>query len=329
VDAFSDVLNVVSLTGGVFLNAEFTAPWCVVTPPRSAMTAALAPAAGSLVLYHFVVEGGCWIAVDGHPPARVEAGQLVMIPGGDSHLLGSALEIAPVQIGSILRPPAPGEVVRLAHGGGGEATRIVCGFLTCDSRAGNPLAGALPPLVSLAVRGTPWGKWIESTLAFAAQETEASRTGSVSVLAKLSELLFVEAVRRYVESLPPAATGWLAGLCDPYVGRALGLIHAQPAGDWTVENLGRRIGLSRSALAERFTALVGKPPMQYLARWRLQLAARELRAGKRGIARIAEEVGYGSEASFSRAFKREFGVPPNAWRRAPADAARNAPPSSA
>lgn len=314
-DALSDVLKVVKLAGGIFLNVEFTNPWSIETPPQGDITQVLAPGAGNLVLYHFVAEGACWAKVPGAPATRLGAGELVMIPGGDSHILASDPQLAPVPIASILRAPAPGEVVRLAHGGGGEATRLVCGFLACDSRYGNPLAGALPRLLTLGVRGTPWGGWIESTLALAAQETGAARAGSVSVLAKLSELLFVEAVRRYAETLPPGATGWLAGLRDPLVGKALALLHEQPAQAWTVEQLGREVGLSRSTISERFTALLGLAPMQYLVRWRMQLAAERLRSDERGIARIAEEVGYESEAAFNRAFKREFGVPPAKWRR--------------
>jgi AraC-like DNA-binding protein len=313
-DALSDVLKVVKLAGGVFLNVEFTNPWSIETPPQGDITQVLAPGAGNLVLYHFVAEGACWAKVPGAPATRLGAGELVMIPGGDSHILASDPQLAPVPIASILRPPGPGEVVQLRHGGGGATTRIVCGFLACDS-LGNPLAGALPRLLTLGVRGSSWGGWIESTLALAAQETGAARAGSVSMLAKLSELLFVEAVRRYVESLPPASTGWLAGLRDPLVGKALALLHAQPAREWTVEQLGREVGLSRSALSERFGALVGQPPMQYLVRWRMRLAADRLRSDERGIARIAEEVGYESEAAFNRAFKREFGVPPAKWRR--------------
>lgn len=315
-DALSDVLKVVKLSGGVFLNIEFTAPWSIETPPQGDITQVLAPGAGNLVLYHFVVEGVCWAKVPGAPATRLGAGELVMIPGGDSHILASDSQLAPVPIASILRPPAPGEVVQLRHGGGGTPTRLVCGFLACDAHLGNPLAGALPRLLRLGVRGSSWGGWIESTLALAAQETSAARAGSVSVLAKLSELLFIEAVRRYVESLTPASTGWLAGLRDPLVGKALALLHAHPAREWTVEQLGREVGLSRSALSARFAALVGQPPMQYLARWRLRLAADRLRSKERGIARIAEDVGYESEAAFNRAFKREFGVPPAKWRRA-------------
>jgi len=315
-DALSDVLRTVKLSGGVFLNVEFTAPWCIETPPAEGILQLLAPGAGNLVLYHFVAEGSCWAGVPDGPSARLSAGELVMIPGGDLHRLGSDPARAPVPIANILRAPAPGEVVRLSHGGGGEATRLVCGFLACDTRHGNPLAGALPRLLTLGVRGTPWGAWIESTLALAAQETGAARAGSVSVLAKLSELLFVEAVRRYAETLPPHATGWLAGLRDPLVGKALALLHAQPARAWTVEQLGREVGLSRSTISERFTALLGLAPMQYLVRWRMQLAAQRLRSDARGVARIAEDVGYESEAAFNRAFKREFGVPPAKWRRA-------------
>jgi transcriptional regulator GlxA family with amidase domain len=191
----------------------------------------------------------------------------------------------------------------------------VCGFLGCDRLEGNPLAGALPPVLRFDTRQGSSAAWMSSSLEFAADEIAAHRAGSETILAKMSELMFVEALRRYVESLPEEQTGWLAGLKDPFVSRALSLMHKRLNEEWTVDDLGRQVGLSRSALADRFTRLIGEPPMRYLARWRLQVAANQLRNSDAPLAHIAEQVGYESEAAFNRAFKRSFGVPPATWRR--------------
>jgi AraC-like DNA-binding protein len=209
----------------------------------------------------------------------------------------------------------PGEVMSVFYGGGGAKTRIVCGFLACDEVLSNPLLVSLPRIFKVDVRNGSGSAWLESSLRFAAEEAAVSRAGSATVLAKLSELLFVEAVRRCIDTLPENEKNWLAGLRDRFVGRALSLLHSQPAHAWTVDELARKVGLSRSALAQRFSDFLGQPPMQYLARWRLQIAAQQLRDGEKSLADVAEHVGYDSEAAFNRAFKREFGMPPASWRR--------------
>ena len=214
----------------------------------------------------------------------------------------------------------PGEVMTLAYGGGGEVTRMVCGFLAAQDILKNPLLSALPRLFKVSMRGSS-ASWLESSLRFATEEAASTHAGSATVLAKLSELVFVEAVRRYVDTMPDDRKGWLAGLRDRFVARALALMHARPAHPWTVEDLAHRVGMSRSALAQRFTDLLGVPPMQYLAQWRLQLAAQQLRLTDRSLVSVAEDVGYESEAAFNRAFKREFGMPPATWRRNSASSA--------
>jgi AraC-like DNA-binding protein len=223
-------------------------------------------------------------------------------------------------------------LLELRAGGGGEATRFICGYLACDRRASRAL-GSLPPMLRISLGDISLSGWLADLLRVGVQESHAQRPGSQSLLAKLSELAFTEALRRYAQSNPPELKGWLAGLQDSYVGRALALLHGDPARGWTVEELAREVALSRSALAERFTAMIGEPPMQYLTRWRLTLAAQALRNGSEAIARIAKRSGYESEASFTRAFKREFGVPPAAWRktdgRGPAVASAGRPASSA
>lgn len=248
---------------------------------------------------------------------QVEAGDIIIVPQGETHMIGSATDAPPELMAPLLTDQVqtrPGEVMTLAHGGGGAVTRMVCGFLAAQDIWKNPLLSALPRLFTVGMRGST-ASWLESSLRFATEEAASAHAGRSTVLAKLSELLFVEAVRRYVDTMPDDRKGWLAGLRDRLVARALALMHARPAHAWTVEDLARQVGMSRSGLAQRFTDLLGVPPMQYLAQWRLQLAALQLRTADRSLARVAEAVGYESEAAFNRAFKREFGVPPATWRR--------------
>jgi AraC-like DNA-binding protein len=249
---------------------------------------------------------------------HLTAGELLVVPQGESHIMASVLDLSPVQVGPLLATQletAPRQVMRLSYGGGGTGTRLVCGFLACDDILGNPLLSALPRIFKVDMRNDPRSAWLDASLQFATAEAADLRAGSEVVLARLSELLFVEAVRRCIDGLPADKKGWLAGVRDRFVGRALSMLHAQPARDWTVDELARCAGLSRSALAQRFTDLLGQPPMQYLAHWRLQIAAQELLADGKSVASVAEHVGYESEAAFNRAFKREFGLPPAGWRR--------------
>jgi AraC family transcriptional regulator, alkane utilization regulator len=314
-DALSDVLRVVRLKGGVFLHAEFTEPWCIFSQVTPQDCGSLLDGAEQVVLYHYVVEGRLTAQIPNHPGVEIEAGEVVIFPHNDGHLLGSHLDLPPVPSREVVRVSPESGLFIIQHGGGGEKTRIVCGFLGCDRLEGNPLAAALPPLLRFDARHGSAAAWIKSSFEFAADEIAARRAGSQTVLAKLSELLFVETLRHYVERLPNEQTGWLAGLKDPFVSRALSLLHRRVAHQWTVDDLGREVGLSRSALADRFTRLIGEPPMRYLARWRIQLAAHHLRNSETTLARIAEQVGYESEAAFNRAFRRSFGVPPATWRR--------------
>lgn len=315
-DALSEVLRLVRLTGAVFLNAEMSAPWAVQTPSAKRLAAQLLPDADWLVEYHLIVEGECWIRLADGDPVHLQAGDLVMVPHGDSHRLSSepGLETRAVD-GTALKLPAYGEIVQHSYGGGGAVTRIACGYFAIDRRLCRGLLATLPRIVRVDASDGDLRTWLHTYMTMRAAGRNGFRPGSACVLSKLSELMFIEAVRRYVETLPPGQTGWLAGLRDPHVGQALGLIHQSPARPWTVEGLGRAVGLSRSALAERFTELIGQPPMQYLTQWRLTLAAHRLQVSQRSAAAVAEEVGYDSEAAFNRAFKREFGLPPAAWRR--------------
>ena len=316
-DALSDVLRVAHLTGGAFLHADFFAPWCMSArvPPEQCQPA-LGPAS-HIILYHYVVEGDLHIRVGGETAEElvIEAGEVVLLPRNDPHLMGSDLRLPPVSGRDIIHPPKHGGLSTIHHGGGGKRTRMVCGFLGCASAIGNPVISTLPPLLKLNVEQGGAGEWIRSTFQYAAEEVSAGRPGSETVLAKLSELLFVEAVRRYAESLPEGQTGWLAGLREPYVARALALLHRDVSRRWTVDDLGREVGLSRSALADRFIRLIGVPPMHYLTNWRMQVATQKLRNTNASLAQVAETVGYDSEAAFSRAFKKALGTAPATWRR--------------
>jgi AraC-like DNA-binding protein len=300
----------------VFLHAEFGAPWCMATRVSPESCGPLLGSASHVIPYHYVVEGDLHVRVEGGEDFVLRAGELVLLPRNDPHLLGSDLDLPPVMGRDIIRPPTDGGLSSIRHGGDGARATLVCGFLGCDGVHGNPLISTLPAALRLGnIQEGGAAEWIRSTFRYAADELAAGRPGSATVLAKLSELLFVEAVRRYVATLPEGQTGWLAGLRDAHVARALALLHHDLSRSWTVDRLGRQVGLSRSALAERFTHLIGAAPMRYLAHWRMQVAAQELRDPGVSLAQVAQAVGYESEAAFSRAFKKAFGTAPATWRR--------------
>jgi AraC-like DNA-binding protein len=324
-DALSDVLRVIQLTGAVYLDGAFSAPWCVNVPADSPLCTAYLPPSERVVSFHLVTEGRCWAMLphDLGGALQVDAGEVIVVPQGETHSLGSATDLSPELLAPLLAnqvETTPGEVMTIAYGDGGTVTRMVCGFLAAQDIWRNPLLSGLPRLFKVDMRGSS-ASWLESSLRFATEQAASAHAGSATVLAKLAELVFVEAVRCYVDTMPDDRKGWLAGLRDRFIARALALMHARPAHPWTVEDLAQRVGMSRSALAQRFTDLLEVPPMQYLAQWRLQLAAQQLRVSDRPLASVAEDVGYESEAAFNRAFKREFGVPPATWRRSVAGSA--------
>lgn len=315
-DALSEVLKVLRLQTGIFLEGEFTAPWCVDSAPGDDEVRDILPDAEHVAIYHLLVEGRCRARLpDGSHAVELEAGDLLLVPRGEQHLLGSDLQLAPVRAVLLVQPGREGGPARIDYGGGGERTRFLCGYLACDRRLCQPVLGALPRLVRIPVGDGPASRWLASNFELAAAESGAARPGAETLVARLSELLFVDAVRRYVESLPPDQGGWFAGLRDPAVGKALALMHGQPGHAWTVDELARECALSRSVLAERFGRLLGEPPMHYLTRWRMALAGQLLRAGRDPVGRVALQLGYESEAAFNRAFKREYGQPPAQWRR--------------
>jgi AraC-like DNA-binding protein len=316
VDAFSEILSGVKLNGAVFFNAEFSDPWGFASPASITLAPTLAPGASHLVIYHLLTEG-CAIAQtgDGHAMA-LEPGDVVIFPHGDPHHLRSRIGHAKSHFHSeIAQKLINRDLTPLRVGGGGETARFVCGFLACDPHLGRPILNGLPSIFKVNVRTDRSGQWLESAILHLVEEAASGRVGSDAMLAKLSEALFVDTLRRYVASLPAHQTGWLAGARDPVVGKSLGLLHSKVDYPWTIAELASQVGLSRSALAERFIRYLAEPPMTYLTRWRLQLAARALAHTPRGVAEIASEVGYESESAFHRAFKREFGLPPAQYRR--------------
>jgi AraC-like DNA-binding protein len=320
VDALSDVLKAVRLDGAVYLNAEFTAPWCIVGKYGVASARERLAGGDHIVFFHYVLEGRASVRlVDRADVVDVRAGDIVLFPHDDRHLMGSDLHIAPVEVETLKAevPPGDGDFIHLRHGAGGEVTRFVCGYLACNRSVLRPLLESLPRMMRVGMADASVSTMLRELFRTGVRETARVRPGTHSVLARLSELIFVEALRRYVEALPLDGKGWLAGVRDPHVGRALALLHGEAHRGWTVDALAREVALSRSALAERFTQLVGEPPIQYLMRWRLARAAEMLRSGREPIARVAERNGYESEAAFSRAFRREFNMPPGAWRKAP------------
>ncbi len=313
-DALSDVLRLVGMTGGVFMDADFTAPWSVAGKVAPEICRPFMAPPEYVVAFHYVVEGDFWLTFEDGESRQMHAGELVMLPRNDLHFFGSASGLAAVSVGELIQKNEAPKVVRIVHGGGGARTRMVCGFLGGNGQL-HPLIANLPRVMTFALVDLPSGDWMKLTFVHAAQTLLDGDAGAGTTVARIAELLFVEAVRRYLVALPPEETGWLAGLRDPAVGRSLSLMHARPAEGWTTEALAHEVNLSRSAFAERFSSLIGEPPMTYLFNWRMKLATQYLRETGRTIAQIAFDVGYQSEAAFTRAFHRQFGVPPATWRK--------------
>jgi len=317
IDVLSDVLKTVRLTGAAFFEVAAQEPWAVASPSPDVILPHILPDADHLIAYHVVTEGRCYGTLIGTEPVALEAGEVIIFTNADPHIMSSRPGMS--------APPTTADVVELAAAaqmpfrincGGTErgTAGLVCGYLACDARPFNPLLEALPPVIKAGASGSGDG-WLGQFIKFAVAEASEKRAGGETILTKMSELMFIDVVRRYLQTLPVERSGWLAGLRDPFIGKALSLMHARPAHNWTIEELAKDVGQSRSVLAERFTDLVGAPPMQYLAKWRMQMASEMLSAGHANLANIAAEIGYESEAAFSRAFKKMIGVPPAAWRR--------------
>jgi AraC-like DNA-binding protein len=313
-DVLSEVLKVVKLQGAVFYNGEFSSPWSFYSPHSRTMAPYVAPDAKHVIIYHLVTEGRASARLIDGQRVTLVAGDIVIFPHGDAHVLENGSATKAVDMAQELARICSQGLRRSSMGGGGEITKFVCGFMACEPRLSQVFLSGLPPVFKVGIRNDASGRWLENSIRFSVNEADDSRAGGEAVLARLSEVLFVETLRAYIAHLPPQQTGWLAGARDPEVGKTLALMHRNPAQPWTIASLASQAGVSRSVLAERFRHYLNEPPMAYLTRWRLQLGAEMLASTSYSVAQVASEVGYESEAAFNRAFKREFAVPPARFR---------------
>jgi AraC family transcriptional regulator, alkane utilization regulator len=330
VDVLSDTLRVLRLSGAVFFVARFASPWSFLSPPAGDMAHFLGLSSDCVTPFHVLVEGRCAIEMEDHQTIELNAGDVVIFPHGAAHVMGSGQPTTQMLLSELLPPMSSGRIPVLEVSGPGEVTRFICGFLQCD-RQFNPLLGALPNAMVVTNRAPGAtkgavdgpreqaavirpGEWLDVTLRQTIEEADRGDPGNVVMLGRLAEILFVEVLRRYMSELSPTQPGWLSGVKDPVIGQTLGLLHASPERDWTVDELARSAAVSRSTLSDRFTLLIGEPPMRYLTRWRMQLAQHLLRQTDLSVAAVATRVGYASEVAFSHAFKRYIGQPPVSWR---------------
>jgi AraC-like DNA-binding protein len=313
-DALSEALNAVRMTGAIFYHAECTSPWGFQVPHLRDVAHVLAPGTERLISYHLVTEGKAVVRF-AEATVPVSAGDVLIIPHGDAHTVSNGSPAKFVDSRTSLGKFLTGALTKMRLGGGGETTRFVCGYFGCERHADRLFLAGLPLMIRVNIRGDSAGQWLQSSVRHLVSEAGCGRPGQSALLSKMAEALFIETLRRYMEQLPSEQTGWLSGARDLVVGGALALIHSRPYHPWTVTELAAEAGTSRSVLAERFALYLGEPPLTYLARWRLQLAARLLQTTRKTVLQVASEVGYDSEAAFNRAFKRDFGVPPEQFRK--------------
>jgi AraC-like DNA-binding protein len=314
VDALSEVLKIVKLSGALFFNAEFSAPWCVASSESSRIAPLLCPGADHLIIYHYLADGRAYAQLPDGSRRDLGPGDVVIFPHGDAHTLGNGLG-KPVEALKVFAKHLSNSLEIARYGGGGEITKFVCGFMACDPGLSDVVLAGLPSMFVVNIAQDPAGQWLANSIQFSVREAGKAGTGSDVVLARLSEVLFIETLRRFIRDMPDERKGWLAGARDPVIGEALALLHKNPARPWTIANLAHQVGVSRTRFAERFRHFLGETAMAYLTRWRLKLAAEILVSSNANIAEIAAEVGYASEAAFNRVFKREFGCPPAQFRR--------------
>jgi AraC-like DNA-binding protein len=314
-DALTEILRAIKIDSALYLNGEFSAPWCFTSPESRTLAPMLVGRFAHVIIYHFLCEGRAYCELDSGERVELSAGDLVALPHGHGHRMGNGPPVTPVDGGGALPSILANGLELLSFGGGGAPSRFICGYLACDPDLSQAFLGGLPPIIRLGIRDDPSGQWLENSLRFSVAQASSKDPGAGAMLSKLSEVFFAEALRRYQRELPPGHTGWLAGARDPGVGRALTLMHHRHAHPWTIAELAREVGLSRTVLSERFKQFLGVPPMAYLTRWRLKLGARALVSTNLSVAQAALDVGYESEAAFNRAFKREFSLPPARYRR--------------
>jgi AraC-like DNA-binding protein len=314
-DVLSEVLTAVKLNGAVFFNADFSAPWCARSVDARTVTSYLSPNSQHVIIFHLLTEGRGYAHVEGDDRmVSLNAGDILIVPHGDPHILGNGPPVTPVDRAQVVEQVLSQGLKVSRMGGGGEITKFICGYMSCDPHLSGVFLGGLPPIMKVNIRDDASGQWLENSIRYSVDHADGPRPGGGAVLARLSEVLFVETLRRYIALLPSEQTGWLAGVRDQEVGKALALLHRQPANPWTIASLANEVGMSRSALAERFRRYLSETPIAYLTHWRLQLGAQMLKSTSSSVAQIAAEVGYESEASFNRAFKREFVLPPARFR---------------
>jgi AraC-like DNA-binding protein len=303
-DALSEVLRLARFAAGVTLDATARAPWCVSVSATPAIARA-----------HLVIEGEIAVKTGAADAIVVKTGEIALLPRGDAHLVGSSLDGDARSLSSLVKAPIAGELVPVRLGGNGASTRWIVLSASIERHLAEPLVASLPDVLRVDISNASAFHWLVDALGLTLSASAAPPVGATAERSRLAELVLIEALSRHVYRLPPGGKGWLAGLNDRYVGRALALVHGRPAEAWTVEKLGRQVGLSRSALAERFSDVMGEPIFAFLTRWRLLMAAENLLTTTRGIESVAHAAGYESAGAFSVAFKRAFGKPPSVWRR--------------
>lgn len=314
--ALTEMLRDMRLAGGLFLDARFSAPWSILSQVEESDCTPHMPMPRHLIAYHYVVEGDCLLRIDGEEPLAVSGSQLIVLPRNEPHYLASEPGLAPVvDVSGLVEYDENEGIGRIRHGGGGAGTRILCGFLGSD-RGCAPLLSSLPSAFTLKLDAGRSGAWFEQSIRYAMRQLATGGSAAAASLARLAELLLVEAVREYIDQLPSGERGFLAGLGDPVVGRSLACLHQRLDREWSLDELAREVGTSRSVLTERFARYLGSAPMEYLRHRRLERAADQLTATGKPVATIACEVGYGSEAAFSRSFRRAYGCSPGAFRKA-------------
>jgi AraC-like DNA-binding protein len=316
IDMLSDLLRMVRLSGSVFFKSEYGAPFAISAGSGAIVERVLGgKRPRNLAAFHLIAEGGCWIDCPDSGRIELKQGDIVMLPFGDEHVMGQGEAPIVPATELVAAHSREGVVTAMRHGGAGETTTIVCGFVQSGDVFSSPIFRGLPRIMVERTADEPVTSLLASTVRQLLAEVEALQPGSREMLGRMMEVLFFEMLRRFVGRLPAGSIGWLGAVADPIVSRVLQRIHNEPMRDWTVEQLAAEVGSSRSVLAERFKAILGKPPIQYLAEWRVQLAGNLLSDGTRSIAEVACEVGYESEAAFSRAFKRHRGTSPGLWRQ--------------
>ncbi len=327
VEHLAEVLRTVRVKSGIFLDARFTRPWAVSSVVTSNECKPVLQNPSQMIAFHFVTKGQMFVHVTGREPVRIGEGELVLLPRNDPHILASGENVPVVRGQSLVQIGPNGGLAIARHGGGGEETRMICGFLGNDGGY-HPLIEGLPPVLNISLQQATSRGMIQASLEFGALQAAEGIDAHSPVIPRLSELLFVEAVRIHAEKNASEVESWVGVFRDPQIGRVLTELHTDLARPWTTGELAQLAGMSRSAFMERFTEVCGLPPIRYMTMWRMRSAERLLRDTSRTIAQIAAAVGYESESSFSKACKRAFGRSPSELRGTPASGTQPSDPSA-